>query len=79
VPVPRGDELPYPRAGTTSLLNQFRDAVLAGRRPETSADDNIWTLAMVEAGILSTREDRQVAIDEVFTSDMKALAGLAAG
>jgi len=76
VPVPRGDELPYPRAGTTSLLNQFRDAVLAGRRPETSADDNIWTLAMVEAAILSAREGRQVAIDEVFTTPMKTAAGV---
>ena len=27
-PVPKGDELPYPKAGTVSLLNQFRDAVL---------------------------------------------------
>ena len=61
VAVPKGDELPYPKAGTVSLLNQFRDAVQHGRVPETSADDNLWTLAMVEAGILSHREGRRVA------------------
>jgi predicted dehydrogenase len=65
VPVPKGDELPYPKAGTVSLLNQFRDAVLHGRVPETSADDNLWTVAMVEASILSHREGRKVAISDV--------------
>jgi hypothetical protein len=63
--VPKGDELPYPKAGTVSLLNQFRDAVLHGRVPETSADDNLWTVAMVEASILSHREGRKVAISDV--------------
>jgi predicted dehydrogenase len=65
VAVPKGDELPYPKAGTVSLLNQFRDAVRDGRVPETSVDDNLWTLAMVEAGIRSHREKRRIAIAEV--------------
>lgn len=64
VPVPKGDELPYPRGGTTSLLNQLRDAILSHREPETSGRDNLWTLAMVEAGILSAREGRKVSIRE---------------
>jgi predicted dehydrogenase/predicted AlkP superfamily phosphohydrolase/phosphomutase len=67
VPVPKGDEERYPKAGTVSLLNQFRDAVLIGKVPETSGEDNLWTLAMVEAGIRSTTENRKVQISEVFT------------
>ena len=76
VPVPKGDELPYPKAGTVSLLNQFRDALVQGKTPETSGEDNLWTLAMVEAGILSAREARTVRIDEVFTPALKGQAGL---
>lgn len=65
VKVPKGDELPYPKGGTVSLLNQFRDAVLHGRVPETSADDNLWTLAMVAASIRSHREGAKIAIRDV--------------
>ncbi len=77
VAVPKGDELPYPKAGTVSLLNQFRDAVLHGQVPETTAEDNLWTLAMVEAAILSNREKRKVAITEVFNEKLRLQAGLA--
>jgi predicted dehydrogenase len=76
VPVPKGDELPYPKAGTVSLLNQFRDVVVSGKVPETSADDNLLTLAMVEASIVSDREGRRVQIDEVLTPALKRQAGL---
>jgi predicted dehydrogenase len=75
--VPKGDELPYPKAGTVSLLNQFRDAVQHGRVPETSADDNLWTLAMVEAAVLSHRTGRRVEIGEVFGPELRRQAGLA--
>ncbi|MGE5218230.1 MAG: alkaline phosphatase family protein, partial [Chloroflexota bacterium] len=65
VAVPKGDELPYPRAGTTSLLNQVRDAVLQNKEAETSGQDNFWTLAMVEAAMRSAQEGRKVSICEV--------------
>ena len=78
VPVPKGDELPYPKAGTVSLLNQFRDAMLHGTGPETSAQDNVWTLAMVEAAIAAQRERRAVRIEEVFTPERKRRAGVLA-
>lgn len=65
VQVPKGDEAPYPREGTTSLLNSLRDAVLFGREAETSGQDNLWTLAMVEAGVRSVEEGRTVDIHEV--------------
>jgi predicted dehydrogenase len=75
VPVPKGDELPYPKAGTVSLLNQFRDALLHGKVPETSGADNLWTLAMVEASLRSAREARTVSIDEVLTPTLQRAMG----
>jgi predicted dehydrogenase len=65
VSVPKGDELPYPREGTTSLLNSLLDAVLHGQEPETSARDNLQTLATVEAGKRSAEERRRVMIREI--------------
>jgi predicted dehydrogenase len=76
VPVPKGDELPYPKAGTVSLLNQFREALVQGKIPETSGEDNLWTLAMVEAGILSARDARTVRIDEILTPALRGQVGL---
>lgn len=64
--VPKGDERPYPQGGTTSLLNSLRDAVTSGKSAETRGDDNIWTVAMIEAGKLSDRERRTVDLSEVY-------------
>jgi predicted dehydrogenase len=66
--VPKGDERPYPKGGTTSLLNSLRDAVTSGARAETRGEDNIWTVAMVEAGKLSDRERRTVPLSEVYAN-----------
>ena len=68
VPVPKGDELPYPRAGTTSLLNQVRDAVLQNKEGETSGPDNFWTLAMVATAARSAEQARKVSVAEVVNS-----------
>jgi predicted dehydrogenase len=76
VPVPLGDELPYPKSGTTSLLNQFREAIEQGQVPETSGRDNLWTLAMLEAGILSDKRKQKVQIDEVYTPQLRSWAGV---
>jgi len=64
--VPKGDEKPYPQGGTTTLLNSLRDAVLKGTPAETRGEDNIWTVAMVEAGKRSDRERRTVDLAEVY-------------
>jgi predicted dehydrogenase len=72
VKVPKGDEARFPREGTTSLLNSLRDALLEGKKPETSGDDNIWTLAMVQAGMRSDQEQRTVSIQEVLSNVMMA-------
>lgn len=64
--VPQGDERPYPQGGTTSLLESLRDAVRSGKSAATRGDDNIWTVAMVEAGKLSDQQRRTVDIAEVY-------------
>jgi predicted dehydrogenase len=78
VPVPAGDDARYPKAGTVSLLNQFRDALGGTGTAETAGVDNLWTLAMVEAARRSVRSERRVAIDEVFTPELQRLAGVVA-
>jgi predicted dehydrogenase len=65
VRVPKGDEVRYPREGTTSLLNSLRDAVLHGQEAESSGRDNVWTLAMVEAAMRSAEAERTVSIREI--------------
>ncbi len=72
VKTPPGDGAKYPRGGTTSLLNSLRDAVLHGVTPETNGLDNIWNVAMVEAGKRSDRERRTVRIDEVYAPESSA-------
>jgi len=72
--VPKGDELPYPREGTTSLLNSLRDAVVHGKEPETSARDNLQTLAIVEAGKRSAEEHRRVMIREILQTKSVAVS-----
>jgi predicted dehydrogenase len=69
VKVPPGDEKKYPQGGTTSLLNSLRDALRDGTPAETRGEDNIWTVAMVEAAKLSDRERRTVPIAEVYTGE----------
>jgi hypothetical protein len=59
-----------------SILDQFRDAVEFGKPPETSGEDNLWTLAMLDAAILSARDRRKVAIDEVFSRSAREEVGL---
>lgn len=67
VPVPKGDEQPYPKGGTTSLLDALRDAVVSGKPAETSGADNIWNVAMIAAAKRSDRERRTVLIEEVWS------------
>lgn len=66
VPVPQGDEQPYPKGGTTSLLDSLVAAVERGAPAETDAADNIWSIAMLEAGKRADRERREVRLDELY-------------
>jgi len=65
IAVPKGDLAPYPREGTTSLLNSFRDDLVDGVPAETRGEDNLRTIALMEAGKISDREARLVRIDEL--------------
>ncbi len=76
VTMPEGEPLRYPHAGMLSMLNQFRAAVTEGATPETSGADNLWTLAMFEAAIRSSRQPGYVAIDSVLTPEMRTRAGV---
>ena len=64
--LPPGEALRYPRAGMATILDQFLRALQRGAPAETSGENNLWTLAMLEAAILSAREGRKVSINEVF-------------
>jgi predicted dehydrogenase len=69
--LPPGEALRYPRAGMATILDQFLGALQRGTPAETSGENNLWTLAMLEAAILSAREGRKVSITEVFPQKMQ--------
>lgn len=66
--IPPADALKYPREGTATLLDQLKAAVSLKRVPETNGEDNLWTLAMVEAAMLSDKTGKVVSIADVFES-----------
>jgi predicted dehydrogenase len=66
--IPPGDALKYPREGTATLLDQLDKAVRLRTIPETNGEDNLWTLSMVEAAILSDRTEKVVDITDIFKS-----------
>ena len=66
--VPPGDARRYPREGTATLLQQFRAAVCEGRVPDTHGEDNLQTLSMVEAAMLSDTNGKTVRIAELFAA-----------
>jgi len=69
--LPPGEALRYPQAGMSTILNQFSAALHGRGVPETSGEDSLWTLAMLEAAILSVHEGRKVSIAEVFPLSMR--------
>ncbi|ETX08591.1 Gfo/Idh/MocA family protein [Candidatus Entotheonella palauensis] len=62
-----GDAMRYPRAGTASLLDQFHAAVRDGAVPQTSGEDNLWSLAMVEGVMMSDRDGQAIGIAEMLS------------
>jgi predicted dehydrogenase len=64
-----GDADPYPREGTTSLLESLRAAVEEGREPETSGAENLWAIALVEAATRADDERRTVLVDELYAPE----------
>ncbi len=72
VRVPKGDEQPYPKGGTTSLLDSLVAAVERNALAETDAADNIWSIAMLEAGKRADRERREVRVEEIYREPDRA-------
>jgi predicted dehydrogenase len=66
--IPPGDALKYPREGTATLLDQLSAAVRLNRLPETHGADNLWTLSMVEAAMVSDKTGKVVEIADIFRS-----------
>jgi predicted dehydrogenase len=66
--IPAGDALKYPREGTATLLDQLDKAVRLRRTPETNGEDNLWTLSMVEAAMVSDKTGEVVGIADIFKS-----------
>jgi predicted dehydrogenase len=66
--IPPGDALKYPREGTATLLDQFKAAAKLKQIPETNAEDNLWTLSMVEAAMLSDQTGRVISIADTLKS-----------
>ncbi|MDH3604241.1 MAG: hypothetical protein OEU26_31945, partial [Candidatus Tectomicrobia bacterium] len=71
--IPAADALKPPREGMAALLDQLQTAIAGGVEPETHGDDNLWSLAMTEAVILSDRSAQTVEI-----ADVCAAAGMGA-
>jgi hypothetical protein len=63
--LPAADALKPPREGMGSLLDQLQAAIISGEVPETHGDDNLWSLAMTEAVMVSDRSAQSVAIADV--------------
>ena len=56
------------RDGKPVLLAQLQAATLEKRTPETSGEDNIFTLSMIEAAILSDQTGRVAHVKELLSA-----------
>lgn len=64
---PAGDAGARPREGAATMLQQLRSAVVEGRPPEPSGEDNLWTLSMVEAVMRSDQTEKAVGVAELLS------------
>jgi hypothetical protein len=58
-----------------TILDQFLGALQRNAPAETSGENNLWTLALLEAAIVSAREGRRTPISEVFPPAMRSGTG----
>jgi hypothetical protein len=63
---PRWKEVWFPDAFVGPMADLLR-TLEEGREPETSGDDNLKTMALVDAAYRSAKEHRAVPLDEVLT------------
>ena len=65
--IPPGESHTDSRAGMATLLDQLKAAVGERGAAETSGDDNVWTLSMLEAAMQSDRTGRVVYVRDLLT------------
>ena len=65
---PLGGAMKYLREGMGTLLDQLKAAVAKGWTPETSGEDHLWMLSMVEAVMLSNETGKPVRISELLSA-----------
>ncbi|MBD3943544.1 Gfo/Idh/MocA family oxidoreductase [Microbacterium sp. NEAU-LLC] len=63
---------PAPGDGIAGSLREFTAALRTGVEPMGRVHENILSLAMVEAAMLSAREGRRVTIDEILEASLAA-------
>lgn len=66
--IPLADASGGAREGMALLFDQLYDMVHRGGVPDTHGDDNVWSLAMVEAVIVADRTSRPVDISALFAA-----------
>lgn len=64
-PLPAGETARYPLAGMQTIFEQFCATVDGTGVAETRGEDNLRTLAMLDAAILSVVEGRTVSMEEI--------------
>jgi predicted dehydrogenase len=60
-----GDARKYPHDGAAILLDQLMAALMLRRIAETNGEDNLWTLAMIEAAMISDKSDRSASVADI--------------
>lgn len=65
---PAAEALEYPPEGPEASLNQLRAAVIDGRAPESSVNQNLRTVAMIEGAIVSHETGRVVHVGELLAA-----------
>jgi predicted dehydrogenase len=63
--IPAAASRTYRREGTATLLDALKAAVVESRVPPTSGDDSVWTVAMIDAAMLSDRTGKLVQVGEL--------------
>ena len=49
-------------------MSELIQAIESGKEPPTSGEDNLNTMALIEAGYCSLHERRAVAVSEILTA-----------
>ena len=68
VKIPARKELGHPRHSAAAVLDQLVSAVRLKPLPQANDEDHLWTLAMVEAAMLSDKTGKLIEIANIWNS-----------